>query len=216
MHHVLCGLAESTALPSELVDRLIAVADADITGSLARRTDLSHEQALALTSRIGESAVRLAYEGLLTAADVDAVAQPDAALALLDQGCGDLQWARLFALEPDSGRREKPAACPGLPPDVVEMLAADSVVRVVAELVLWTTADLAARLARHPHEEVRRAVAANEATPPDVLTEQVRGAVKTVPGSAVRRVPATCAPHRCGLGGQFPAGLRSGLRRRRQ
>lgn len=50
-----------------------------------------------------------------------------------------------------------------------ETLAGDPDVQVVAELALWTTADLAARLARHPHAEVRRAVAANEATRPQVL-----------------------------------------------
>ncbi|MEU6221411.1 hypothetical protein ABZ845_28520 [Streptomyces sp. NPDC047022] len=175
MNHVLCGLAENTALLPELADQLIAIADADIAESLARRIDLSHEQALALASRIGESAVRLAYEGVLTAADVDPVAQPEAALALLDQGSGDHRWARLFAVDPDAGRRETLAACPGLPPDVVETLAADPDVRVVAELALWTTADLAARLARHPHAEVRRAAAANEATPPDVLAMLITG-----------------------------------------
>lgn len=176
MNQVPCGLAENPALPAELVDRLIAVADADIAEGLAGRADLSHEQAVALASRIAESAVPLAYAGLLTAADVDPVAQPHAALALLDERCGDPEWARLFAADPDAERRERLAGCPGLPPDVVETLAADSEVRVVVELALWTTADMAARLARHPHAEVRRAVAANEATPPDVLAMLVSGA----------------------------------------
>ncbi len=54
-------------------------------------------------------------------------------------------------------------------------LAADSDVRVVAELALWTTPDVAARLAGHPHAEVRRAVAANEATPPAVLAALITG-----------------------------------------
>ncbi|MFJ4572148.1 hypothetical protein ACIP4W_12075 [Streptomyces sp. NPDC088846] len=175
MNHVLCGLAGNAALPFELVDRLIAVADADIAEGLARRADLSHEQAVALAARVEESAVRLAYEGLLTAADIDPVTQPQAALALLDECAGELDWARLFAADPDAERREKLAACPGLPPDVRETLAADPDVRVVAELALWATADVAARLARHPHAEVRRAVAANEATPPDVLAMLITG-----------------------------------------
>lgn len=62
MNHLLCGLAENTALSPESVDQLIAIADADIAENLACRTDLSREQARALASRTGESAVRLAYE----------------------------------------------------------------------------------------------------------------------------------------------------------
>lgn len=106
MHHVLCGLAANAALPSELVDRLIAVADTDVSDSLASRTGLSHAQAVALASQAEEIAVRLAYEGLLTAADIDPVAQPRAALALLEERSGDLEWALLFASDPDAGRRE--------------------------------------------------------------------------------------------------------------
>ncbi|MFF3456939.1 hypothetical protein ACFYXH_21905 [Streptomyces sp. NPDC002730] len=175
MNHVLCGLAANTALPSELVDRLIAVADADIAADLADRADLSHAQAIALAARVEETAVRLAYEGRLTAADVDPVAQPYAALALLDERAGSPEWARLFAADPVVERREKLAACSDLPPDVTETLAADSDVRVVAELALWTTPEMAARLAGHPHAEVRRGVAANEATPPAVLAALITG-----------------------------------------
>ncbi|MGW1212634.1 hypothetical protein ACWD5F_23775 [Streptomyces sp. NPDC002499] len=175
MNHVLCGLAANAALPPELVDRLIAVADADIAVDLAGRADLSRAQAVALLSRVEESGVRLAYEGRLTAADVDPVARPLATLALLDEGAGDPDWARLFAADPDRERREKLAACSDLPADVVEALAADSDVRVVAELALWTTREAAAKLAEHPHAEVRRAVAANESTPPDVLAALVTG-----------------------------------------
>ncbi|MEV4298763.1 hypothetical protein [Microbispora rosea] len=92
--------------------------------------------------------------------------QPLAALALLGEGAGRPEWARLVAADPDAGRRERLAACPGLPADVAETLAADPDIRVVVELALWTTSDMAARLAEHPHAEARRAVAANEATPP--------------------------------------------------
>ncbi|MER5897789.1 hypothetical protein [Streptomyces sp. NPDC001876] len=175
MNHVLCGLAANAALPSELVDRLIAVADADIAADLAGRADLSPAQAVALASSVEESAVRLAYEGRLTAADVDPVAQPRAALALLEEGAGGPEWARLLAADPVVEHREKLAACPDLPPDVAEMLATDSDVRVVTEFALWTTPDVAARLAGHPHAEVRRAVAANEATPPAVLAALISG-----------------------------------------
>ncbi|MGC0397532.1 hypothetical protein RKD27_000176 [Streptomyces sp. SAI-126] len=175
MNHVLCGLAANEALPGELVDRLIAVADADIADGLATRADLSREQALDLAARVEGSAVQLAYEGRLTAGDINPLTQLQAALALLEAGSGRLDWARLLVEEPDAERRAKLAACPGLPADVRELLAADPDVRVVAELALWTTADLAARLARHPHAEVRRAVAANEATPPRVLAMLITG-----------------------------------------
>lgn len=175
MHHILCGLAANPALSSELIDRLISVADDDIATHLACRGDLSRAQALALAERVEQSAVQLAYEGRLTAADVDPSVWPDAALALLDQGAGRPQWARLLASDPLLERREKLAACPGLPSDVVDTLAVDPDVRVVAELALWTTPDVAARLAAHPHAEVRRAVAGNEATPPAVLAALVTG-----------------------------------------
>lgn len=120
MNHVLCGLAANVALSSELVNRLIAVADADIAVDLADRADPSHTQAVALVSRVEEIGVQLAHEGLLTAADVDPAAQPHIALALLHERAGSPEWARL------------------LPADVVEALAADPDVRVVAELALWT------------------------------------------------------------------------------
>lgn len=128
-----------------------------------------------MVSRVEESAVQLVYEGKLTAADIDPAAQPHAALALLDERAGSPEWARLFAADPVFERREKLAAWVGLPSDVVETLAADSDVRVVAELALWTTPEAAGRLAGHPHAEVRRAVAANEATPPAVLAALIAG-----------------------------------------
>ncbi|MER7685324.1 hypothetical protein [Streptomyces sp. NPDC097610] len=175
MNHILCGLAANPALPAELVDRLITVADDEIATELAARPDLGRAQALALAARDEDTAVHLAYKGRLTSADIDPVAQPQAALALLDTGAGLPEWARRFATDPVTGRREKLAACRDLPPDVTDTLAADSEIAVVAELALWTTPDMAARLARHPHAEVRRAVAANEATPPAVLEMLLTG-----------------------------------------
>ncbi|MEV3993852.1 hypothetical protein AB0J57_33725 [Streptomyces sp. NPDC049837] len=175
MNHVLCGLATNPALPSELVDRLIEIADGDLAEALADREDLSHAQSVALAARGEGAAVRLAHRGGLTVADVDPVTQPRVALALLDEGIGSPEWARLLAVDPDVRHREQLAACPGLPPDVMETLAADADIRVVAELALWTTPQMAARLARHPHAEVRSAVAANDRTPPAVLAMLITG-----------------------------------------
>ncbi|MEU0661924.1 hypothetical protein [Streptomyces lavendulocolor] len=175
MNVLLCGLAENPALPAELMDRLVAVADTDVAGVLARRADLTHDQAVALVARVEESAVPLAYGGHLTAADIDPVTRPDAALALLDRGAGAPWWARLLVTGPVVARRERLAACPGLPSDVVEALATDPELGVVAELALWTTSRWTAGLAAHPHADVRRAVAANEAAPAAVLTALVTG-----------------------------------------
>ncbi|GII96512.1 hypothetical protein [Sinosporangium siamense] len=175
MNHVLRGLAANPALPPESVDRLIAVADEDVAARLSEREDLTRVQVLALAARIEGSAARLAERGLVTAGDVDPVAQPIAALDLLAQGLGRSAWAPLFTADPDAERREKLAACPNLPRDVAETLAADPDIRVVAELALWATPDMAARLAGHPHAEVRRAVADNENTPPAVLSALATG-----------------------------------------
>lgn len=172
---VLHGLAVNEALPSELVDRLIAGADAELGSALAGRVDLGRAQVVALAACGAEAALRLAHEGRLAAGDVDPVAQPEVALALLDRGTGQPDWARLLAGDPVVARREKLAACPGLPAEVVETLANDPDVRVVAELALWTTPEMTARLAAHPHAEVRRSVAANEATPPGVLAALITG-----------------------------------------
>ncbi|WP_446038971.1 hypothetical protein [Streptomyces sp. SID1121] len=175
MNHVLNGLAANVALPSELVDRLIADADAETAGVLAGREDLTHEQALALVSRDPDTAQQLAHEGRLTAADIDPATQQDAALTLLDRRAGNAEWARVLVRDPLVRNRERLAACAGLPSDVVETLAADPDVRVVAELAVWTTPDRAAVLARHPHAEVRRSVAANKAAPPAVLAALLTG-----------------------------------------
>ncbi|MGW4020337.1 hypothetical protein, partial [Streptomyces sp. NPDC005009] len=95
--------------------------------------------------------------------------------AVVAERAGRPEWARLFAEDPVVERREKLAGCSDLPPDVVETLAADSDVRVVAELALWAAPETATGLAAHPHAEVRRAVAANEATPPAVLAALLTG-----------------------------------------
>ncbi|MFE7766727.1 hypothetical protein [Streptomyces sp. NPDC057438] len=175
MNHLLCGLAANPALPAELVDRLVALADDEVDHHLTGRDDLSHAQTLRLAGRSELNGVPLAYRGRLTAADVDPTAQPRVALALLDEGTGDPAWARLLVADPVVDHRERLAACPGLPADVVETLVADQDIGVVVELARWAAPDVAARLARHPHAEVRRAVAANASAPPDVLAALVGG-----------------------------------------
>ncbi|WP_228815072.1 hypothetical protein [Nocardia cyriacigeorgica] len=172
--HDLHGLAENPALPSELVDRLIAAADTDLAEVLACRPDLIGTQVAAL-ARFEGAAVRLARAGRFAAEDVDPLAHPRVALALLEAGSGRPEWARLLAADPLVDNREKLAACPGLPRDVTQTLACDPDVRVVAELALWATTDVAAELAAHPHASVRRAVAANEAAPPAALAALLTG-----------------------------------------
>ncbi|MFF0411335.1 hypothetical protein ACFYUY_12895 [Kitasatospora sp. NPDC004745] len=200
MHHVLCGLAANPSLPPDLVDRLIAVADADLAEALACRPGLSRAQVSALATGFEAAAVRLAQEGLVGADDVDPAVQPRAALALLEEGAGRPEWARLFAADAPVEHRERLAGCPGLPPDVALTLAADVEVGVVSELALWTTApEVAARLARHPHTEVRRAVAANEATPPALLAALLSGeglpAARCCPVCDRRTSPFVHDPH---------------------
>ncbi|MFI6540668.1 hypothetical protein ACIBHY_49990 [Nonomuraea sp. NPDC050547] len=176
MHHALLGLAENPALTSELIDQLITAAatDADVAEAVACRADLSRVQVAAL-ARLEGAAIRLAHEGRLTADDVDPVAQPQIALALLGERSGRPGWGRLLAADPLAETREKLAACPGLPHDVLQTLSADPDVRVAAELALWAPADIAGELAAHPHADVRRSVAANEATPAMVLASLLTG-----------------------------------------
>ncbi|BCY05126.1 DUF2336 domain-containing protein [Actinoplanes sp. L3-i22] len=96
-------------------------------------------------------------------------------LALLDEGRGRPEWARRLAAAPIPEVRQKVAACPGLPADVVELLAADPDPEVVAELALHTTdRELLERLARHRHADVRVMIAANPAAPPELLAALLR------------------------------------------
>ncbi|MEV8099341.1 hypothetical protein [Kitasatospora sp. NPDC085879] len=187
MLHLLSGLAANPALPPHLVDRLIdrlawpptGEADEDLclllASALADRPDLSRAQTAALAGLDDSAAVALAYNGHLRAADTDPAAQPDAAIALLDEGRGDPSWAARLAADPDPARRERLAGCPGLPPDVAETLAGDPETDVVEELARHAPPELAARLAAHPHARVRLGAAANEATPPAVLAALLTG-----------------------------------------
>ncbi|MCX5077076.1 hypothetical protein OHA84_05090 [Streptomyces sp. NBC_00513] len=176
MNRVPHGLAANPSLPASLVDRLIALADEDLASELAERGDLRHDQVVALAARDEHTARSLAFAGLLTAADVDPVARPLTALALLDTGAGRPEWARLLARHPVVRHREELASCAGLPDDVIEALAVDPALDVVHELAAFTPEPaMAARLARHPHAQVRRGVAVNEATPPAVLAALLTG-----------------------------------------
>ncbi|WP_344452678.1 hypothetical protein [Actinomadura kijaniata] len=172
---MLRGLAVNPSLPPALRERLVAAADRELAWELAGREDLTRAQAASLVARFPECAPLLVEHGTLTADGVDPEASPDVALALLDQGRGRPEWARALAADPDAGRREKLAECPGLPSDVVETLAADPEARVVEEVARWAPAGPAARLASHPHAGVRAAVAGNEATPPRTLAALVTG-----------------------------------------
>ncbi|GAB7187450.1 hypothetical protein ATKI12_7281 [Kitasatospora sp. Ki12] len=173
MPSLLYAVALNPALPPELLGRLIEAADADgdLAEALADRPDLGPEQVCRLAGRDEETAVRLAYGGLLRAADVDPVTRPLVALALLDEGRGDPAWARQLARDPDPYVRMRLGSCPGLPDETADLLAVDESVDVVSELGLYSERpDLLVRLAAHPEAEVRRWVAANEAAPPGLLT----------------------------------------------
>ncbi|MFF3862729.1 hypothetical protein [Streptomyces sp. NPDC002209] len=189
--HLLAGLAANPALPAELLARLIErllarsasgpdespeEADAELARVLSERPDLGPARVAALAACDEDAALHLARAGLLDAAGVDPAARPAVALALLDEGAGPPGWARLLAAHPDREIRRRLASVPGLPLDVSEALAADPDVEVVAELALWTTEpSVAGPLAAHPHAEVRRGAASNEATPPAALAALITG-----------------------------------------
>ncbi|MGO4460654.1 hypothetical protein AB4039_25730 [Streptomyces sp. M-16] len=182
--HVLQGLAANPALPPAFVARLVAFAvgedveeGARVASVLADRADLSREQALTLAAHEGVLAVGPVRRGLLRADDIDPRALPDAALALLDEGLGLPHWPALLVTDPEPGRREKLAACPGLPPEVAARLAADHRLDVVTSLAAHGTPDpaTAALLAAHPHAEVRLMTALNEVVPPALLSALLTG-----------------------------------------
>nr|WSX53495.1 hypothetical protein OG409_33980 [Streptomyces sp. NBC_00974] len=180
MNHLLGGLAANAALAPELIAELVSLAvasgDEDLVDALAERTDLSAAQVIELAASDEGTARQLAWNGLLPAAEIDPVARPGVALALLDRGDGPAEWARLLAAHPDDEIRWRLACCSPLPLDAALTLAADADVQVVAELALWTTHPVVAgRLAAHPHAEVRSSAAANHAMPPAALAALVTG-----------------------------------------
>ncbi|MEU9045452.1 MULTISPECIES: hypothetical protein [unclassified Kitasatospora] len=200
MPPLLYAVALNPALPRDLLGYLIRAADADeeLACALADRADLAPEQVRRLAQRDEDAAVRLAYGGLLRAEDIDPVARPAVALALLDEGRGDPAWARQLVRDPDPYVRMRLGSCPGLPDEVADLLAEDEETDVLAEFGRHTLrSDLSARLAGHPEAEVRRWVAANEAAPPELLTalladddDRVRGQAAgnpATPGAAAAR-----------------------------
>ncbi|MFE0577069.1 hypothetical protein [Streptomyces sp. NPDC058874] len=167
---------------------------------LSERIDLGPVQVASLAALDEDTAALLARAGHLKAADVDPAVWPLAALALLDEGCGLPAWARRFAVDPDPSLRGRLAACPGLPADVENALACDPDPEVAAELALWTRpTPVADRLARHPHAEVRRAVAANEAVSPAALAALLTGdglpPARSCSVCDSREIPFTHDPH---------------------
>ncbi|MFB7906715.1 hypothetical protein ACFC1T_09835 [Kitasatospora sp. NPDC056076] len=202
MPTLLYAVARNPALPPELLGQLIdrlPAADEELACALAERTDLDPGQVRLLAERFEDAAVRLAERGLLPVGDVDPLARPRVALVLLDEGRGDPAWARLFARDPDELVRERLASAVGLPDEVADLLAVDESDDVVAVLGHCTgRPDLLARLAVHPAAQVRRAAAANEATPaelltallddPEVMVREQAAAHPTTPGSAAARL----------------------------
>lgn len=181
MNRLLLGLAANPALPADLLDRLIALAgslpdpEEELAEALSDRSDLTSGQVRTLAAA-ESAAISLAYAGRLDPADVDPLDRPSVALALLDEGAGGPDWARLLAHHPEQRVRLQLASRPGLPLDVQDTLSADPAVEVVAELALWATdPTVAARLAAHPNAEVRSAAALNEAVPPAALAALITG-----------------------------------------
>ncbi|MEV0570567.1 hypothetical protein [Dactylosporangium sp. NPDC050588] len=172
---LLNGLAVNPALPADLVDALIAAGDDELLGDLARRDDLSAAQVRAIAARSTGAAVWLIHNGHLLAADVDG-RDARVVAALLDATGAPPEWARAHATSPDPWIRRLLASAAHTPADVVARLADDLDMDVVAEAALSPamTAALAERLARHPHTRVRTALAANKATPGEILAALAR------------------------------------------
>ncbi|KDN86746.1 hypothetical protein KCH_14800 [Kitasatospora cheerisanensis KCTC 2395] len=172
MRHVWAGLAANPALPSEAVDRLLALAEPDLSTELAERADLTDRQVTALAERDLVAAGTLAEAGRLTAAQVNPLRQPLAALALLRAGLAPVQWADVLLERPEL--HAELAGCPVLPPEVSRRLAAAPDLAVATELAEATTDPaIAALLAAHPSAHVRAALGSNEHTPAAVLSDLI-------------------------------------------
>ncbi|MEV0729347.1 hypothetical protein [Polymorphospora sp. NPDC050346] len=189
---MLTGLAGNPALPADLLDRLVALADTALGELLADRADLSGPQVRALVARCGSPvAARLARRGLLGEGDPGAD-DPEVRLVLLDTTGGPERWARELARHPDPSVRTRLAAARHVPADVLAVLAEDADVDVVTEVALSAAPvrPYAETLARHPHTQVRRALALNGDTPPHLLA-----ALATDGGRPAARFCPVCQPN---------------------
>lgn len=214
---VMCGLAENSALPSDLIDVLIRRGDGELLVDLTAREDLTAEQVQALAA---------AGSLLVLTCLVDAGRLPLPPELLDDEeslrtlaawnGIPDDHLARLAA-HPDGRIRESIAyEADRLPPDAVRALAADPDVDVVVGIAHCADLpeDLADSLARHPDRQVRSSLAANAATAPRVLARladtggdppiSTCGACRDNPGPATR-----CGDHEPGIAVIRDAALRN-------
>lgn len=170
MNAVLDGLASNPALPSRLLDRLIAVRS--VGGELARRPDLSPQHVRALLA-FDDLAVTsaLLQNGWVAPGDVP-LSNPQIALVVAGHPDADPAVVRWLTTRRDETvRLAIPERAHALPDDVIELLAHDPDDRVVAELVTFHALPptLAEALNRHPSAEVRRALASSPHTPAAVL-----------------------------------------------
>jgi hypothetical protein len=169
------GLAQNLAVPPEVLDRLVAVADFELCLDLTERDDLSPAQVRTLAATGGlDATLRLVYRGLLGPDDID-LADPWLGLAVLDGPAPPPGLAAQLAVHADPRVREALARVEPMPDQVLLRLARDEEVDVVAAAAASAglTDDLAASLARHPHLEVRRAVAGNDRAPAGLLASLV-------------------------------------------
>jgi hypothetical protein len=186
---VLCGLATNPALPVELLDRFVAVADSELCLELAGRDDLTPAQVRRLVAYGGmDTVIHLVRRRLLSASDLDAP-DPHVVLALLDETEAPGPWTRVLYAHPDPAMRADLAAAAHVPAEVLSDLSDDREVEVVAAVARSArlTGELAQALAGHPHLTVRRSVAGNERTPPPVLAALAAGV-----GSPVARWCSGC------------------------
>ncbi|BCL28857.1 hypothetical protein ACFFS2_05415 [Streptomyces aurantiacus] len=181
MHHILCGLAANPALPSELVDRLIAVADDDIAWELACRADLNRTQAVALAERVEGSAVVLVLLLVAQRRDLPSgirdrlAADPDAKVVKALAPHPGLTEARLRAMVDRHGVRvlakvaTNPDASPALLEDLVRRRpTARKVFREVARHRGATDSSLLVCLTDH---QARPMAAGHPALPPPAIVE---------------------------------------------
>jgi hypothetical protein len=153
------GLAENPALPPELLDRLIALADRDLNWHLSRRSDLSAEQRLRVTTRHTASC------GCGETPDPD----------VLPAERPDLPPVELFRLTTHENPlvRSALAVRRDLPRQACERLAADPIPGVRRDLAGNPSVPEAVlrSLAADSYQETRRALAHNPAVPLDLLAD---------------------------------------------